>query len=131
MPNLIVDFGRIRFPWSNSIKFDQIRPFEGHFDPKRNLVGSKFDLFCLKYTIFAQIRSNSTILGRIQQSILVEFHIEPQIRPQIWNSKLTFSVEFRIIFIWIRNSSELSLKQGELQLFEGKWECVSVREIMR
>ncbi len=59
-----------------------------------NLFWSKNDVvFCLKYSI----------LGQIWPSIVIEFDIEPQ----IWTLNSTFSVEFWIIFIRIRNSSEL------------------------
>ncbi len=51
-----------------------------------------------------------SLLVKFEMYNLIEFDIEPQIRPRIRTSNSTlFSVEFRIILIRIRNSCELNL----------------------
>jgi len=92
MPNSIVQFGRIRFRWSNST-------LNGTFFGLKMMFSAWKILFC----------SNSTIFGRIQPSNLIEFDLKnPQIWPQIRILNWTFSVEFQIIFIRIWKSSELN-----------------------
>ena len=57
---------------------------------------------------FDKIRAWVEYFEQIQLSNFIKFELRPQIRPRIQISNSTFLVEFRIILIRIRNSSELS-----------------------
>ena len=57
---------------------------------------------------FEQSRIYRSTLGQIRVSNLVEFKFIDQIRPRVWISNSTFSIEFRIFSSRIWNSSELT-----------------------